>query len=427
MQEVFQRLKSSSWTPAWVRETRERAFQDFQALGWPTRQDENWKYTSTKALAETAFAWNELPQEAGSPVAAKLEEFFLEGAYVLVFVNGRLSAGLSRLPESEGVRFAPLEEALEHPSPRVRDFLTPAVAGSMEALNLAFFNSGYLLHLEPGVKIEKPFQILYVNSNKQAEDAAELICPRSLILLEENAEATVVESYFSYLEGHFTNSVTRAYAGKNAQLRMSLEKVLSSQSQHLSQTFCELERDARVHTFTLNLGGRLSRTEQSFKLLGEGSYAQFDGLYIGRGQSHIDNHTEVQHIAAHTKSSQVFKGILHDKSRAVFDGRINIVKNAQGSAAQQLNKNLLMSETAEIDTKPQLQIDADDVRCSHGATVGRLDRDELFYLQSRGIPRAEGEIMLSKAFVRDVISRINKSPIEQRLERLLVQYGGMEV
>lgn len=425
-EQLFQRIKSSSWTPPWLRSSREDAFDRFQQLGWPERHDENWKYTSTRALAKQTFEWQDPAKLSEIKLSRPWRDFIVPGASVLAFVNGRFDRSLSSPPEQEGVSFRPVEEVLEQPSTLIQRLVQKeANSSSMEALNLAFFSSGVVLHVARGVRVAKPLQVLYINT--EASGAAQLICPRSVLLLEENASATLVESYFSYLENHFTSSLSKALVKPGARLEMLLEKVLSSQSQHLSQLFCDIERDAEVKTFTLTLGGSLARTQQEFRLQGEGAEAAFDGLYIGRGQSHIDNQTMVQHLAPHTRSTQVFKGILHDQSRAVFDGRINIAKHAQQTQAQQLNKNLLMSESAEVDTKPQLQIDADDVRCSHGATVGRLDRDELFYLQSRGISRAEGETMLAKAFVRDVISRMKNDLVEQRLESLLVQYGGMDV
>lgn len=423
-EQLFQRIKGSAWTPPSLLSAREEAFELFQRLGWPQRQDEDWKYTSTRNLAKQSFAWVD-PNESAAGDQPQLRDFVVPGASLIVFVNGQLDRSLCKLPVQKGVCFLPLEDALDQ-APELIQSLSQRESEdeSMDALNLAFFSSGFILKVASGVKVEQPIQILYINSSEKG--LSQLICPRSLVVLEEDAKALVFESYFSYLENHFTSSVTKAILKPRAQLELMLEKVLSSDSQHLSQFYCSMERDATIKTFNLSLGGSLTRTEQDFSLRGEGGLAEFDGLYIGRGQSHIDNQTKVRHLAPHTRSTQVFKGILHDKSRAVFDGRIHIAKNAGQTQAQQLNKNLLTSDEAEVDTKPQLKIDADDVRCSHGATVGRLDRDELFYLQSRGISRAEGEAMLAKAFVRDVIGRMKNDLVEQRLESLLAQYGGME-
>ncbi len=424
MEQVFQHIAASPWTPPWLTATRQQAYAQFQALGWPSRDHEDWRYTSTKALAQANFTWPSVPLT--SELSADVQASFLADAYRLVFINGQLQTHLSLLPQSQGITLQPLELDLTSARPWLEAEGLSGAKGartSLEELNRAFFNSGAFLRLDRHIKLDKPLQMLHIAVGEPG--CASLICPRHILVLEDGAEATLLESYRSFGAGPFTNSASQVHLKAGARLHAVTEKVLSRDALHVHQSHFILERDSLLKTFVLTLGGQLARHEQTMELRGSGSHAQFDGLYIGRQRAHIDMNTTVLHQAPQTSSSQVYKGILHDQARAVFNGKINIAKGAQQTKAEQLNKNLLMSTDAEVDTKPQLQIDADDVRCSHGATVGRLDRNELFYLQSRGIDRDTGERMLAQAFVRDVLNRLQNPVLEQRLEQELAALSGV--
>lgn len=403
-----------AWTPSWLQDVRTRAFDHFKKHGLPSRQAEDWKYTSTRPLQDEF-------QAKGQAVLAErdLSSFFLPEGTALVFVNGVFDKARSRFTSEQGLRVEPLHEAL----PSLVSHMSAVPDGSsMESLNKALFSSGALVQVAPHAVIKAPIQLLFVTADSGTR---QIIAPRNIISIGAGASASIVESHFNFLESNFTNAVTEIQVADQGRCKVLFEKVLSSQSLHVGTSQIQVGRDAEVETFVLSLGGKLNRTQLGFNLTASGASAKLDGLYVGKQNSHIDNVSEVLHSAAHTKSSQLYKGILADESRAVFNGKIRIIKDAQQVEALQLNKNLLLSENAEVDTRPQLQIDADDVRCSHGATIGQLDEDEVFYLQSRGIHRADAEHMLAKAFVGDVISR--PGPFAQaRLARILREFGGMD-
>ncbi|WP_141731245.1 Fe-S cluster assembly protein SufD [Oligoflexus tunisiensis] len=421
---VFASVQGSDWTPAWMQPLRASAFQKFSTLGFPTRQNEDWKYTSLRPITSSSFSWRD---EAHPETTKALENFMIKGADTLVFLNGSFAPHKSHMRPESGLTVVPLHKALKTKKDLIAAHLQKDASrtrGSFEELNEALFSSGAFIQVEARHAVERPLQFLFVNTESAA---AQLISPKNIISIADGASATVVESYFSYLEPHLTNVVSSYEVGRGAQLRLFQEKILSSQSLHIGLSRIRAARDAQVECFTLTMGGRISRSELQIDLLEPGAQAKLDGLYLGRMQTHLDHVTTVQHLAPHTTSSQVYKGILYDECRAVFNGRINIVKDAQQTAAHQLNKNLLMSPAAEADSRPQLKIDADDVKCSHGATIGQLDAVQVFYLQSRGIPRADAEQMLAKAFVRDVMYRIQNAPMQSRMLSLLENYGGITV
>lgn len=421
---VYASVQGSDWTPAWMQPLRASAYQKFSELGFPNRQNEDWKYTSLRPITSASFSWLD---EAHPNTDKSLESFMIAGADTLVFLNGSFAAHKSHMHPESGLTVMPLHKAIKTKKELVETHLqkVPSLPrGSFEELNDATFSSGAFVQVDARHAVTRPIQLLFLNSESAA---AQLISPRNIVQIADGASATIVESYFSYLEPHLTNVVSSYEVGCGSQLRLFQEKILSSQSLHVAKSRIKARRDADIACFTLTLGGRISRTELQIDLEESGAQARLDGLYLGRMQTHLDHVTTVQHLAPHTASSQVYKGILYDECRAVFNGRINIVKKAQQTVAHQLNKNLLMSSTAEADSRPQLNIDADDVKCSHGATIGQLDATQVFYLQSRGIPRAEAEQMLAKAFVRDVMYRIQDASMQTRMLSLLENYGGITV
>jgi len=421
---VYASVKGSDWTPDWMQPLRASAFEKFSALGLPTRQHEDWKYTSMRPITGSSFNWLD---EAHPDTDRDLGNFMIPDADTLVFLNGSFAPQKSHMHPESGLTVLPLHKALKTKKEQVAAHLQMAPSlprGSFEELNEALFSSGAFIQIEARHAVARPIQFLFLNTESAA---VQLISPKNIVSIADGASATVVESYYSYLEPHLTNVVSTYEVGRGAQLRLFQEKVLSSQSLHVGLSRIKARRDAQVECFTLTMGGRLSRTEVQIDLEEAGASAKLDGLYLGRKQSHLDHVTTVQHLAPHTTSSQVYKGILYDECRAIFNGRINIVKDAQQTVAHQLNKNLLMSSAAEVDSRPQLKIDADDVKCSHGATIGQLDAMQVFYLQSRGIPRAEAEQILAKAFVRDVMYRIQNAPMQARMLSLLENYGGITV
>lgn len=419
---VFQGIHSSpAWTPDWMKNIRKTAFSKFLEQGFPDRKQEDWKYTSIKAIAEGRYQWSDdKPLHTGKA----LDDFIIPEAQLLVFLNGSFAEHLSKFTQELGLSILPMEQALlEEKDEQSRLHLQhKGPHSSLEELNQALMNSGTFIRIDSNSNVKHLIQLLYINDK---DSFTRVISPRNIVELAENVEATVVESYFSFIEPHFTNVVSDYRVSSGAQLQVFQEKILSSDSMHISSSHIHLEKDAQAETFTLSLGGKISRSQLQVYLKDEGAQLQIDGLSIGRLQSHIDHTTKVEHQAAHTRSSQVYKAILYDNCRAVFNGQINIAKNAQQTQALQLNKNLLMSDSAEADTRPQLRIDADDVKCTHGATVGQLDPMQVFYLQSRGIAKDEAEQILAKAFIRDVVYRIKNPSMRARILKLLNNYSGL--
>lgn len=410
---AFQDLvKDQQWTPAWLRASRQRSYDRFVEAGLPSRQNESWKYTSTRALGETVFG---LSQSQGISKEA-VESASVKDSSRLVFINGIYQSQFSILPTDLSV--VTLRDALTTD----RDLILPLLEeadDSLTALNQAFFSSGVLLRVKKNAVIAKPLQLLFLQT---AEDRPAMISPRNIIFVEAAAQVNIIESHFGETK-HFTNAVTDVFVKDLAHCQYVLERSIGSETRYVSKHSFHIGRDARVETFNLALGGKLNRSHLEFRLTAPGSSAKFDGLYIARDDNHIDNVTDVLHLAPHTNSSQLYKGVLEGKSRAVFNGKITIVKDAQQVDAQQLNKNLLMSPDAEVDSRPQLAIDADDVKCSHGASIGQIDEQELFYLQSRAIPRDEAQRMLASAFIGDVVGRISGTHFTKHVQDVLQSFG----
>lgn len=411
---AFQDLvQDQQWTPAWLKDLRQRSYDRFVETGLPSRRDENWKYTSTRSLGEAKFGLT----KKSSISRIVVERLSVKNANRLVFINGVYSDEFSILPEDVAV--ASLSEAMK----TEQDLILPLLGeddDSLTVLNQAFFSSGIVLRVKKNTKVAKPLQFLFLQSQ---EAEAAIISPRNIVFIESGAEVNIIESHFGQTQ-HFTNAVTDVFVKDQARCQYLLERSIGPETRYVSKHSFHIGRDAHVETFNLALGGRLNRSHLEFRLTGEGGYVKLDGLYLARGDNHIDNVTEVLHLAPNTSSTQLYKGVLEGKSRAVFNGKITIVKDAQKVDAQQLNKNLLMSPDAEVDSRPQLAIDANDVKCSHGASIGQIDEQELFYLQSRAIAREDAKAMLASAFVGDVVGRISGNHFTKHVQDVLQSFGG---
>lgn len=409
---AFQTVVSDkSLSPDWLKALREKSYAEFSKLGYPTRQNEDWKYTSTRSLAETGFG---LPKDSAAPSSA-LARASLKDANRLVFVNGVYESAQSNPPSDVSITSFNKLNA----SDRELVSSTFDTHDSLNRLNQAFFGNGIVIRVKKDADVKSPIQMLYLQS--EASEAS-MISPRTVIILEKGSRAAFLESHYGE-SGHFTNAAADIFVEANAECRYILERVLRPQNHFVSSHNFHIERDARVESFNFALGGQLNRSHLTFRMKAPGASAKLDGLYLANDGSHIDNVTEVVHLAPNTSSAQLYKGILEGKSRAVFNGKITIVKDAQQVDAQQLNKNLLMSKDAEVDSRPQLVIDANDVKCSHGATIGQIDSQELFYLQSRAISKDDAKRMLAKAFIGDVLNRIQGQLFQDHLENTLENFG----
>jgi Fe-S cluster assembly protein SufD len=404
-----------------ARQMREEAIARFAELGFPTTRDEEWKYTNVAPIAKTPF--RPAGDKARELALGRLEQLGLGELCRnrLVFINGHYSAELSslrRLPE--GVEMGCLAQALSDGAGRLEIHLGRYAdyrSHSFVALNTALMEDGALLFVPKGKLIDEPIHLLFVST---APEKAIVSHPRNLIVLERDSQATVIESYVGWGEAvYFTNAVTEIIVGENARLDHYKVETESEAAFHIATVQASLERSSNFASHALALGGALVRNEVNAELSGEGGECTLDGLYVAARRQHVDNQTRIDHVRAHCTSRELYKGILGGTARGVFNGKICVHKAAEKSDARQTNKNLLLSEEAWIDTKPQLEIFNNDVKCTHGSTIGQVDQDALFYLRSRGIGLDAARHILTHAFASEVAGRIKVASLRNYVDQLL--------
>jgi len=412
--------------PVWLQQLREDGWARFSARGFPSTHDEDWRFTNLAALAKTSFRRAVKGEFTASP--AQLETFRVPGAACqLVFVNGHFAPELSdlgNLPEGllvcslakaidcgrEGCAPEGIEQHLGRYADMSRDVFT--------ALNTALWEDGAYLRIHRGVVLEQPIHLLYVSAGVGAEIATH---PRTLIIAEDASQAAIVEDYVSLgSEAAFSNAVTELAAGQDAVISHFLIERENLASFNVSTLRIEQSRGANVDSHSILLGGGLVRNNVHPVLNGEGAECLINGLFVGAGRQHMDNYMLVEHARPHCNSRQFYNGILADHARGVFHGRIVVHKDAQKTDAKQTNRNLLLSDSARIDTKPQLEIYADDVKCTHGATIGQIDETQLFYLRARGIAEANARNLLLYAFAAECLDRM-KGPAAREFAGKLIR------
>ena len=410
-------------SPRWLSETRRRALERFRVLGYPTTRNEDWHFTSPAPITEQEFHLSAAP--GGEVKVGDLEPFqFAEKAWpTLVFVNGRFSEELSTFSTlPAGVRVMELARAwteqpalLERHLSKIADFEQAAFT----ALNTAFMLDGAVVHIAANAVLPVPLHLLFVSDAYAAKTVAH---PRTLIVAERNANATVIESYVSLGEPrYFTNAVTEVVLEEGAQLRHYRIQRESERAFHVGTTEIRQGRASLYKSFSFATGARLARINVYTKLQGEGSEVWLDGLYMVDGEQHVDHQTRIAHLQPNCASHEVYKGVLDGMSHGVFNGQVFVDPIAQKTDGKQTNNNLLLSDHARVDTKPQLEIFADDVKCTHGATVGRIDEMALFYMKSRGIGAQMARELLTYAFAADVIERIELDAVRTGLEALTLR------
>lgn len=404
--------------PAWLQRQRSDAWQRFAELGLPTTRDEDWRYTSLAGLERMEFR-----APAAPPAALRrtdLERFLLfEPAETrLVFVNGRYAPELSAVPALPGgARLMNLRAALSERAALLRERLARpgAEAGALAALNGALWSDGAFLHLPRGAALEQPVHLLFL-----ATPGAQPHQPRNLFLCERASRATVVETYAALDGGRYwTNAASALAAGPDCALEHYKVQEESAEAFHTGTLQAELERGSRLVSHAVTLGAALSRSEVTVRFGAEGGECTLYGLYWISGAQHADHATAVDHAAPRCTSHQVYRGVLDGQARGIFNGRIRVRPGAQQTDAHQSNKNLLLSERALADSKPQLEILANDVKCTHGVAIGRLDRDALFYLSSRGLGQKQARAILTRAFASAVTEHIRIPALRCRLDRML--------
>ena len=415
----FEKLAAGHALP-WLRKLRQDAFARFCEVGFPTTHDEDWRFTNVSAIAQTAFRLTcnrrvRLSQQ-------ELKPYRVAGvACQLVFVNGHFARELSLLGKlPNGVKVSSLAGeissnpgAIERHLGRYLDIRRDAFC----ALNTAFVEDGAYVHIPRGTLVEEPICLLFVST---ANDAPLMSHPRNLIVAEEDSQATFVEDYVS-LDGStvFCNTVTELVAGDRTVLSQYMIEREHKEAFNISTLRIQQGRSTNVVSHSVLLGGALVRNNVHPVLAGEGGECLINGLFIGNGRQHLDNYMLVEHASPRCGSRQFYNGILDGHAHGVFHGRIIVHKDAQKTDAKQTNRNLLLSDDAQIDTKPQLEIYADDVKCTHGATIGQIEGDALFYLRSRGIDEVSARKLLLFAFASECLDRMKQGPVRKHVEGLI--------
>lgn len=391
---------------------RAAAFQRYAERGLPTHKDEEWKYTSLRLLAETGFEARPL----ANPDASLLEGIpGLSEGLRLVFWNGAYSADLSKASLPEGVTFKTLADELPAEFGRIASFegkLGSTNDNRFVDLNSALFRDGVWLDIAPGTMVEEPIQVVFLSTE------GALNFPRLFVRTGKNAQAKIVE-FHAGRGAYATVPVAEVELDSDAMLEHTRLQYDSAEAFHIGAIFANQAGNSTYTSNCVQFGGRIGRIDANVWVGGEHAETWLNGAYVGIGEQHLDNHTRIDHAVPNCHSFEVYKGILSDRSNGVFNGKIFVYKDAQKTDAKQTNQALLLSPTATVDTKPQLEIFADDVKCTHGATVGQLREDAMFYLRSRGLPYGEARNLLVYAFVAEVLEKISVDHVREAFEARL--------
>jgi len=405
---------------------RRAAMDRFVEMGFPTMRQEDWRFTNTAPIVTTPF-------QLAAPNGVTLDEdvlaeHILDGAWPrLVFINGYFSAGLSSVNDLPGsIRVGSIAKMAAGDSPMIEEHLARHAdykTHAFTAMNTAFSSDGAVVCVPEGTVLDQPVHVLYISVPGAEPQVSH---PRGLIIAEAGSQVTVIESYLGIEReadagAYCTNAETESVVGDNATVDHYKVVREKPNAYHVGTTHLRQTRDSTVTSHVVTLGGAMVRNDVTAVLDGEGAHCTLNGLYVMRDRSHVDNHLWVEHAKPHGDSRQFYKGVLDDHARAVFSGRINVHKDAQKTDAKQTNMNLLLSDTAQVHTKPQLEIFADDVKCTHGATIGQIDEQAIFYLQSRGIDETTARGILLFAFVNESLERVRPEPLRSRLREALYE------
>jgi Fe-S cluster assembly protein SufD len=414
----FQQQQASllGHTLPWLTALRAREIKPFLQNGFPKRQQEDWKYTDLSSLQKATFALAKL--SANTIDKAFIENLRLPNSYVFVFVDGYFAVELS----DQHAAVMSLQTALDMHEHTLQAALTQTSVfkyNALAQLNTAWFTDGLFIQIPAQSVIDKPIQILSITTQ---QSTAHMYHPRHIIYAGAGSQATIIEQHLATTETvYFKNTLTQIIVGNNAQLNYYKIQQEADQASHIGNTYIQQQRDSQVNSLSISLGACLSRDDLQVALSEENAQCCLNGLYILTNEQHNDHHTRIEHLVPHCTSSENYKGILAGKSTGVFNGKIIVHPHAEKTNSQQSNKNLLLSSTANINTKPELEIYADDVKCAHGTTVGQLDQDALFYLRSRGIALETAMELLTYAFASEILTNINSDEIVQYIEKVITQ------
>ena len=417
----FRRFEQDEAQPKWLLNIRKSGLARFSENGFPTLNDEDWRYTNVQSIAALPFRpVTDLP--ATLPSATDLERFhFLKASpTLLVFVDGQFAPSLSKLPPpASGVLITNLRDALTKVPELIEQKLSKLStvdANGFTGLNTAYFEDGVFIHVAANQAVKQPVHALFVSTG---QDAGATAHTRNLVVADASSQLTYLENYVSLGEAAtLSNAVTEFFVGDNAQVEHVKFQEQDTRSYHVAGLYSESGRDARLWSHSFALGSAISRNNIRARLAGPGLQAVLNGLYLTRGRQVADHYMFVEHAAPNCESHEYFNGILDDESRGVFHGRIFVHRVAQKTDAKQTNKNLLLSDNARANTKPQLEIYADDVKCTHGATVGQMDEQAIFYLRARGLPLEIARRMLMHAFAGEIIERIQHPGVREEIDQV---------
>ena len=410
-----------------VHSMRTEALTHFETQGFPEKKEEAWKYTSLKKVLKEDFSVFTKTEHALE--YKDVQPYFIHDidSYKIVFVDGKYASHLSQTTH-DGIDICLMSTALEKPKYRsvIENYFNKIVEkNSLTSLNTAFVNEGAYIHITKNKLVEKPIQIIHFSTGNEA---ALLLQPRNLIVVDENAHVQIIERHQSLTDNPtLTNSVTEIFAAKRGIIDYYKVQNDRNNASLIDSTFIDQGRESHVSVHTFSFGGKLTRNNLNFYQNGEHMDSTLKGVTIIGDKQHVDHNTLVHHIEPNCESHQDYKGIFSDSSVGVFNGKVLVNKEAQKTNAFQANNNLLVNDKATINTKPQLEIFADDVKCSHGCTIGQLDENAMLYLRARGIPEKEAKALLMYAFANNVLESVKIPQLKNRINKLIAKKLGVNI
>jgi Fe-S cluster assembly protein SufD len=412
---------------SYVHDIRTEAIKNFENIGFPTKKNESWKYTSLKQILDTDYSI--FPSENTALDYSKIKKYLIDDidSYKIIFVDGKYSSHLSETTH-EGMDICLMSSALNKPKYAVviENYFNKAIKkDGISDLNTAFSNEGAFIHIPKNKLVEKPIQIIHFSSGNES---SLMLQPRNLIIVDENSQLQIIERHQNLTENEvLTNSVTEVFVNSKSIVDYYKIQNDNKQASLIDTTSIVQENNSICTLHTFSFGGKLTRNNLTFSQKGEHIESIMKGITIIEGKQHVDHNTLVNHIKPNCESHQDYKGIYDDRSTGVFNGTVVVEKEAQKTNAFQANNNILLSDKASINTKPQLEIFADDVKCSHGCTIGQLDKNALFYLKSRGIPEKEAKALLMYGFANNVLQSVRIPELKNRITNLIANKLGVNI
>ncbi|ULC59953.1 Fe-S cluster assembly protein SufD [Flaviramulus sp. BrNp1-15] len=412
---------------SYVHNLRNDAIKIFEEKGFPTKKEEAWKYTSLNKILKEDYSV--FPKQENTIEYSDIKKYFIHDidSYKIVFIDGKYSSHLSQTTH-DGMDICLMSAAMSKPKYRLvieNYFNKAAIKDSLSSLNTAFSNEGAYIHIPKNKLVEKPIQIIHFSTGNEA---AIMLQPRNLIVVDENSHVQIIERHQSLTDNPvLTNSVTEIFTNKRAIVDYYKIQNDNLNASLIDNTFIKQKKESIASVHTFSFGGKLTRNNLNFYQEGERIDSTLKGVTIIGNKQHVDHNTLVHHIEPNCESHQDYKGIFDDSSTGVFNGKVVVEKEAQKTNAFQANNNILISDKATINTKPQLEIFADDVKCSHGCTIGQLDESALFYMQSRGIPKKEAKALLMYAFSNNVLSSVKIPEMKQRITKIIANKLGVNI